>query len=91
MFALLDCLFFEEIHIKQNKECKPHIKGKNEFLFAKALKFSEVQMGHLHPCPLPTTPLSHILHNEETRDNTFDYIFYSQLKKLLLKFSHCLI
>ena len=26
--------------------------------------------------------LSHILHNEETRDNTFDYIFHSQLKKI---------
>ena len=42
-------------------------------------------MGHLHTCPLhlkwmPTTSLLHILHNEETRDNTFDYIFYSQSK-----------
>ena len=49
---------------------------------------SEVQMGQLHTCPLqlklmPTTSLSHTLHNEETRDNTFD-IFHSQLKTLLL-------
>ena len=40
-------------------------------------------MGHLHPCPLhlklmPTTSLSHIFQNEETRDITFDYIFHSQ-------------
>ena len=43
-------------------------------------------MGHLHTCPLylkwmPTTSLLHSLHNEETRDNTFDYIFHSQPKK----------
>ena len=49
-------------------------------------------MEHLHTCPLhlklmPTALLSHILHNEETRNNTFDYIFHSQLKKLLLNFS----
>ena len=42
-------------------------------------------MGHLHTCPLhlklmPTTSLLHILHNEETRDNTFDYIFDDKLK-----------
>ena len=47
-------------------------------------------MGHLHTCPLhlklmPTTSLSHILHNEETRGNTFDYSFHSQLKKLAPK------
>ena len=45
-------------------------------------------MGHLHSCPLhlklmPATSLSGTLHNEKTRDNTFDYIFHSQLKKLL--------
>ena len=56
---------------------------------------SEVQMGHLHTCPLQlklmlATWLSHILHNEETRDNTFD-IFHSQLKILLLNFSDYLI
>ena len=39
-------------------------------------------MGHLHICPLhlklvSTTSLSHILHNAEARDNTFDYIFVS--------------
>ena len=49
-------------------------------------------MGHLQTCPLhlksmPAPSLWHILHNEETRDNTFDYIFHSQLKKLLLNFS----
>ena len=38
------------------------------------LNFSEVHMGHLHTCPLhlkliSTTSLSHILHNEETREN----------------------
>ena len=53
-------------------------------------------MGHLYTCPLhlklmPTTSLSHILHTEETRDNTFDYIVHSQLKKLLLNFSDYLI
>ena len=36
-------------------------------------------MGHVHACPLylklMRTTLSHILDNEETRDNTFDYIF----------------
>ena len=47
-------------------------------------------MGHLHICPLhfklmPTTSLSHILHNEETRDNTFDYILHSQLKTIAPK------
>ena len=47
-------------------------------------------MGHLHTCPLHpksmlTTSLSHILHNEEKRDNTFDYIFHSQLKKIAPK------
>ena len=61
-------------------------KGRNDF-FAKPSKFGEVQTEHLHTCPLhlklmPTTSLSHILHNEETRDNTFDYSFYSQLKKI---------
>ena len=53
-------------------------------------------MGHLHTCPLhiklmPATSLSHILHSEETRDNIFDYIFHSQLNKLLLNFSDYLI
>ena len=53
-------------------------------------------MGHLQTCPLHlkltlNTSLLHILHNEETRDNTFDYIFHSQLNKLLLNFSDCLI
>ena len=72
--------------MQQNKECKHHTEGKNEFFFAKSLKFGEVQMGRLHTCPLhlklmPTTSLSHILHNGETRDNTLDYIFDSQLKK----------
>ena len=39
---------------QQNKECncKHHIKNKSEFFFAKSSKFSEVQMGHLHTCPL---------------------------------------
>ena len=55
-------------------------KGKNEFFFANSLNFHEVQMGHLHTCLLhlklmPTTSLLYILHNEETRDNTFGYIF----------------
>ena len=49
------------------------------------MKFGKVQMGQLHTCPLhlklmPTTSLSHILHTEETRDNTFDYIFDDKLK-----------
>ena len=93
MFALLDCFLKRYIH--QNKECKHHIKGTNEFFFAKSSKHDEVQMGHLHTCPLhlklmPTTSLSHILHNEETRDNTFD-IFHSQLKTLLLNVSDYLI
>ena len=79
MFALLDC--FLKRYIQHNKECKHHIKGKNEIFFAKSSKFSEVQMGHLHTC----TSLSHILHNEETRDNTFDYIFHSQLKNIAPK------
>ena len=53
-------------------------------------------MGHLHSCPLhqklmSATSLSHILYNKETRDNTFDYILHSQLKKLLLNFSDYLI
>ena len=49
-------------------------------------------MEHLHTCPLhrrlmPSTSLSHILHNEETRDNTFDCIFHSKLFRLFdLKF-----
>ena len=47
-------------------------------------------MGHLHTCPLhlklmPATSLSHILHNEETRDNAPDYMFHSQLTKLAPK------
>ena len=83
-------------YIQQNNECKHHIKGKNEFFFVKPLKFSEVQMGNLHTCPLHlilmlTTSLSHILHNEETRDNISDYIFHSQLKTLLPDFSGYLI
>ena len=73
MFALLECL---EIHVlQQNEECKRYtiIKGKNGFFSAKSFKFREVQMGHLHTCPLHlklmlTTSLPHILHNEETRD-----------------------
>ena len=90
MFALLD--YFLKRYIQQNKECKHHIKGKNEFFFAKSSKFGKVQMGHLHTCLLhlklmPTISLSHILHNEETRENTFNYSFHSQLKKLLLNFS----
>ena len=53
-------------------------------------------MGHLQTCPLhlklmPTTSLSHILFNEETRDNTFDYIFHSQLEKMLLSIWNYLI
>ena len=40
---------------------------------------------------MPTTSLSHILHNQETRDNTVYYIFHSQLKKMLLNFSDYLI
>ena len=72
------------------------LKGTNEFFFAKSSKFGKVQMGHLHTRPLhlklmPTTSLSHTLHHEETTDNTFDYIFHSQLKKLLLNFSDYLI
>ena len=73
------------------QECKHHIKGKNYFcFFAKSSKFGEVQMRHLQTCPLhlrlmPTTSLSRILHNEEARDDTFDYIFHSQLKKIALK------
>ena len=94
MFALLDC--FLKRYIQHNKECKHHIKGKNEIFFAKSSKFSEVQTGHSHTYPLhfklmPTTSLSHILHNVETRDHTFDYIFHSQLKKVLLNFSDYLI
>ena len=70
--------------------------GRNWFFCAKSFKFSKFQMDHLHTCPLhlklmPTTSLSHILHNEETRDNTFDYISHSQLKKLPLNFSDYLI
>ena len=89
VFALLDCLFSKEIH-QQNEECKHHINGIFLILFAKSLKFGDVQMGHSHTCPLhiklmPTTSLSHILHNEQTRDNTFDYIFHSQLKKIAPK------
>jgi len=47
-------------------------------------------MGHLPTCPLhlklmPSISLSHIFHNQETRDNTFDYIFHSQLKKIAPK------
>ena len=53
MFALLDC--FLKKYIQQNKECKHHVKGKNEFFFARSLKFSKVPMGHLH------TPVHHIL------------------------------
>ena len=46
-------------------------------------------MGPVQTCPLhlklmPTTSLSHVLHNEKT-DNTFDYIFHSQLKKIAPK------
>ena len=84
MFSLFDCLFSKEIHtcIQQNKECKHHIKGQKYFFFEKSSTFSEVQMGHLRACPMhlrlmPTTSLLHNLHNEETRDSTFDYIFHS--------------
>ena len=87
---------FPKRYIQQNKECKHHIKGKNYFGGAKSSKFSMVQMEHLYTCPLhlklmPTRSLSHILHNEETRDKTSDYIFHSQLKKMLLNFSDYLI
>ena len=90
LFCCIVC--FLKRCIQQNKECKHHITGKTKFFFAKSSKFGVVQMGHLRTCPLhlkliPTTSLSHILHNEETRDNIFDYIFHSQLKKLLLNFS----
>jgi len=98
MFSLLDCLFSEEIHtcIQQNKECNHHIEGQKYFFFEKSLTFSEVQMGRLRACPMhlrlmPTTSLLHNLHNEETRDNTFDYIFHSNWKKLLPTFSDYLI
>ena len=40
---------------------------------------------------MPTTSLPHILHNEETRDHTFDYIFHPWLKRLLLNLSDYLI
>ena len=58
----------------------------SKFVIAKSSKFGEVEMEHLHTFPLhlklmPTTSLSHILRNEETRDNTFDYIFHSQLER----------
>ena len=79
-------LFSKERHTTEYNS-KHYIKSKNEFFSAKSLKFSEFQMGHLHTCPLhfklmPTTSLLHILHNEETRDNKFGYIFYSQQKKI---------
>ena len=88
MFALLDC--FLKRYIQHNKECKYHIKSKNEIFFAKSLKLSEVQTGHSHAYPLhfklmPTTSLSHILHYVETTDHTFDYIFHSKLKKSVPK------
>ena len=66
MFALLDFSVCKEIHTA--KYHKHHIKGTNEFFFAKSSKFGEVQMEHLHTCSLylkfmPSTSLSHILHN----------------------------
>ena len=66
MFALLNCFLKRDI---QQNECKHYIKSKNEFFFAKSLKFSEVQMGHLHTCPVHlklmlTTSLSRILHKD---------------------------
>ena len=95
VLSVLDVCFvyFLKRYMQQNKECKHHIKCKNEFFFA---KFGLVQMGHLHTCPLhlklmPTASLSHISLNEETRNNTFDYIFYSQLKTMLLNLSDYLI
>ena len=85
-------LFFLKRYIQQNKGCKHHIKGKKKKKNAKSSKFGEVLMGHLYTCPLhlklmPTTSLSHIVYNEEARDNTFDYIFHPQLKKMLLNSS----
>ena len=87
---------FLKRHIQHNNECKHLIKGKNEFFFPKSLKLARSNWDILHTCPqhlklMPTTSLSHILHNEETRDNTFDYIFHSQLKTMLLNFSDYLI
>ena len=89
MFALLDC--FLKRYIQHNKECKYHIKGKNEIFFAKSLKLSEVQTGHSHAYPLhfklmPTTSLSHILHNVETRDHLTTFSTQNW-KKVLLDFS----
>ena len=72
MFALLVCLFSKETHFNRIKSVSTILKDKIEFFFAKSTKFSAVQMGHLHTCPLhlklmPATSLSHILHNEEMR------------------------
>ena len=97
MFALLDhCLLSKEI--QQNKACKHHIKGKNgTFTWIKSVStILKVKMGRLHACPLhlklmPTASLLHILHNKEATDNTFDYIFHSQPKTLLLNVSDYLI
>ena len=77
---------------KKKCNCKHHIKGKKKKSLQN-LQNSVVQMGHLHTCPLnlklmPTTSLnslSHILHNGQTKDNTFEYIFHSQLKKQIPK------
>ena len=89
LFALLDCLFSKEIYIQHNKECKHRIKGKNEFFFAKSLKFGKIQLGHLHTCPLHY----HISYIMSIQENTFDHIFHSQLKKekMLLNCSDYLI
>ena len=53
----------------------------------RVMELKAMRGGGCHLKLMPTTSLPHILHNEETRDHTFDYIFHSQLKKLLLNFS----
>ena len=88
MFALLDCLFSKETY-NRIKSISIVLKVKRNFSL-QSLNFRKIQMGHLHTCPLhlnlmPIASLLHILHNEETRDKTFDYIFHSQLKKIAPK------
>ena len=101
IFNVFDVCFiglfvFERDTYNRLKSVSTILKVKNEFFFAKSSTFGAVQTGHLHTCPLhlklmSTTSLSYILHNKEIRDDTLDYIFHSQQKRIALKIFRLLI
>ena len=98
MFALLDCLFSKETDciIQQILDVRTILNVKMNFSLQNLQNLVRSKWDIYTPvhcilnwCQLHQLPC--ILHNEETRDNTVDYIFHSQLNKLLLNFSDYLI